>query len=69
MIGLTATIGVGKVPKQAFTEVLQLCANLDAHGGIVTVRDPANVDELDSYIPQPKQSNLQNLSFWTQAIA
>jgi len=57
-VGLTATMGVGR--KQSTwpsTAVLQLCANLDAQTGIVTVRDPANKKELDKYIPQLKQGN------------
>ena len=50
-------MGVGKKSSEAYSEILQLCANLDAVGGIVTVRKPENVEELNSYIPQPKQGN------------
>jgi len=57
VLGLSATLGVGKKPTEAFAEILQLCANLDAQNGIVTVRKPENVEELNRYIPQPKQGN------------
>jgi len=55
-VGLTATMGVGKKKsEEPSTAILQLCANLDAVSGIVTVRNPANIEELNRYIPQPNQ--------------
>ena len=50
-------MGVGKTPQDADTEILQLCANLDARSGIVTVRKPENIEELYSRIPQPKEGS------------
>ena len=55
MVGLTASVGVGKARsmKQAVDHVLTLCANLDCQE-ISTVTD--NVDELNKHVNKPDES-------------
>ena len=56
---MTATMGVGKKKSvEPVAAVLELCANMDAQSGIVTVQDPANLEELHEYIPQPKHGTV-----------
>ena len=67
VVGLTATMGIGRKGTEPSVAILQLCSNLDARGGIVTVRTPANVLELNRYIPQPKQGTEKldfNISYY-----
>ena len=52
---MTATMGIGKKCAEANQEILQLCSNLDAIDGIVTVRIRKNVEELKKHIPQPEE--------------
>ena len=52
VIGLTASVGVGKAKsmKQAVDHVLTLCANLDCHD-ISTVTE--SIDELNKHVNKP----------------
>ena len=56
MIGLTASVGVGKAKsmKQAVDHVLGLCANLDCQD-ISTVTE--NIDELNKHVNKPSEGS------------
>ena len=55
IVGLTASLGVGKAIKglDAQKHILQLCANLDAMQ-LVTVKE--NIDELNQFVSTPRQN-------------
>jgi len=57
VIGLTASVGVGKAKsmQQAVDHVLTLCANLDCQD-ISTVRD--NIDELNRHANKPTEGTI-----------
>ena len=59
---MTATLGIGKKSTEAQNQILQLCSNLNAVDGIVTVQDPENVKELYQCISLPDEGNLINIS-------
>jgi len=58
VIGLTASVGVGKAKsmKQAVDYVLTLCANLDCQV-ISTVTD--NIAELNTHVNRPEEGAVQ----------
>lgn len=51
-------MGFGKKSNNADEEVMQLCSNLDAVDGIITVQDPQHLIELEGYIPLPDEGIL-----------
>nr|XP_039258797.1 antiviral innate immune response receptor RIG-I-like [Styela clava] len=59
IVGLTATLGVGKgkTDFDAIEHMLMLCANLDATGGIVTV-PLTHRDELNKYTPKVEEDSV-----------
>ncbi|CAK8691238.1 unnamed protein product [Clavelina lepadiformis] len=60
IIGLTATLGIGKAKTKdaALLEMKQLCANLNAVAGVVTVCDSQNKKEMEKHIANPDENHL-----------
>lgn len=64
VLGLTASVGVGdaKTVEDAMLHICKLCAALDA-SVIATVRDRANMEELEQVVYKPQKSK------WSSAEA
>lgn len=60
VVGLTATPGTGKKLEEASVQkyMMNLCANLDAEYGIITVMEMENLEELHKHTPFPEEEHM-----------